>query len=64
MCTVFCALQWWVDHRSEELLGKETARCLCEEEEHRKEALWLQQQEDERLALALSQEFIQHKLVS
>ena len=61
MCTVFCARQWWVDRRSEELLGKETARCLiCEEEE----TLWLQQQEDERLALALSQEFIQHKLVS
>ena len=26
--------------------------------------MWLQQQEDERLALALSQEFIQHRLVS
>ena len=67
LCNVlcmFCALQWWLDRHSEELLGEETARCLCEEEEHRKEALRLQQQEDERLALALSQEFIQHKLVS
>ena len=64
MYNVLYILQWWLDRRSEELLGEETARCLCEEEEHRKEALWLQQQEDERLALALSQEFIQHKLVS
>ena len=59
MCT-FCALQWWLDNRSEE----EAVRCLCEEEECRREAWWLQQQEDERLALALSQEFIQHQLVS
>ena len=61
---MFCALQWGLDRRSDELLGEETARCLCEEKEHRKEALRLQQQEDERPALAFSQEFVQHKLVS
>ena len=60
MYNVLYILQWWLDRRSEELLGEKTARCLCEEEE----TLRLQQQEDERLALALSQEFIQHKLVS
>ena len=58
------ALQWWLDRCSEELLGEEAARCLCDEEERRKEAWRLQQQEDERLALALSQEFIHHQLVS
>ena len=61
---MFFALQWWLDRCSEELLGEEAARCLRDEEERRKEAWRLQQQEDERLALALSQEFIHHQLVS
>lgn len=40
-CAMFCALQWWLDCRSEEWLGEETAKCSCEKEEHRKEALQL-----------------------
>ena len=63
-CVCLYTLQWWLDRCSEELLGEEAARGLREEEERRKEAWRLQQQEDERLALALSQEFIQHQLVS
>ena len=61
---MFFVLQWWLDRCSEELLGEEAARRLRDEEERRKEAWRLQQQEDERLALALSQEFIHHQLVS